>query len=188
MASPEKLLLEAEYAFRNITPGSIDEKKFTAAAKRYASRLVRKCPASQEFEQAHGILRRLGVGHSAVKPRSGPRPRPGQPFSPRPHADHTPQAPHRHSAEQREAIAKVLARTKKRLGRGARATQDDSWKNIWRIFLGLSYSEKKILTFLSIFLFAIIAFTPFLLVFFLYYAAQPASIRKHLHRIVTYFA
>jgi len=193
VASPEKLLLEAEFAFRNISPGSTKEKKYTAKAKRYASKLVRQYPASSEAERAHDILRHLGVGHATAKPkpprRSRPKPRPSQPYSPSPHADHTPEPPHRHSEEQRNAISKALALPKKRrLSRGERVTDDDSWTNIWQTFLGLSYTKKKILGVVLLFVVFIIGFTPFLLVFFIYYAVQPASLRRHIHQAVSIFA
>ncbi len=186
MASAEKLLLEAEFAFRNISPGSTDEKKFTARAKRYASKLVRKYPASSEAEQAHNILRHLGVGYSSVKSRSSRR-RPG---SRSPHADHTSEAPHRHelkTPKQSTRDSGVVADARDR-SRKKRNLGEDSWENIGRIFLGLSPTNKKILAVLMMFAFVIIGFTPFLLVFFLYYAAQPAMIRSHAHKIVTYFA
>lgn len=188
MASAEKLLIEAEFAFRNITPGSTDERKFTARAKRYASRLTRKYPGTPEAEQAQSILRHLGVGYAATRPRSSLRSRPSQPFSPSPHVDHTPEAPHRHSDKQQKSLANIPTQTKKRAAPGPRATNDDSWANIWRIFLGLSYTKKKILAFVSLLFLFVIGFTPFLLVFFLYYAMQPAAVRGHLYKIVTYFA
>lgn len=192
MSNAEKLLFEAEFAFRNISPGSTDEKKYTARAKRYASKLLRKYPASPEAEQAQIILRRLGVAYATAKPRPrrGLRPQSKQPLSPSPHADHTSEAPHRHSAKQREAITKALAlpSAKKRIGRGAQAKSDDSWENIWRTLLGLSYTKKKMLAFLSIFVIVIIGFTPFLWLVLLYYAVQPAYIRGHAHKVVTYFA
>ncbi len=186
MASAEKLLLEAEFAFRNISPGSTDEKKFTARAKRYASKLVRKYPASSEAEQAHSILRHLGVGYSSVKPRSSG----SRLASPNPHVDHTLEAPHRHELKTPKSSARdgrVVADSRDRF-RNKQNLSDDSWENIWGVFLGLSHTNKKILAFLLMFAFVIIGFTPFLLVFFLYYVAQPALIRSHAHKVVTYFA
>ena len=191
MANAEKLLHEAEFAFRNISPGSADEKKYAARARRYASKLLRKYPASPEAEQANNILRRLGFGYAIAKPKSKqrpkPRPRPSQPVSPSPHADHTSEAPHRHSAQQREAIVKALALDPTRM-RLARAKDNDSWKDIWQTFLGMPTAKKKILMFVALFVAVIVGFTPFLLLFFLYYVTQPAKIRNHLHTVVTYFA
>jgi hypothetical protein len=186
VASAEKLLLEAEFAFRNISPGSTDERKFTARAKRYASKLVRKYPASSEAEQAHTILRHLGVGYSSVKSRLSTR----RPASRSPHADHTRESPHRHQLKTPKPSARgslVVADSRNR-SRKKQNMSDDSWENIWRIFLGLSHTNKRILAFLLMFVFVIIGFTPFLLVFFLYYVTQPARIRSHVHTIVTYFA
>lgn len=185
MASAEKLLHEAEYSFRNICPGSTNEKKYTALAKRYASSLVQKYPLSPEADQAHNILRRLGFGYAITRPKSKPRPRSRQPVSPSPHSEHTAETPHRHSAQQLEAIAQVLTPTR---ARNVRATNNDGWHNIWQDFLGLSYSKKKILIFVTLFAIAIVAFTPFLLLFFLYYVTQPAKIQIHLRSVVSYFA
>jgi hypothetical protein len=186
VASAEKLLLEAEFAFRNISPGSTDERKFTARAKRYASKLVRKYPGSSEAEQAHNILRHLGVGYSSVKSRLST----SRPASRNPHADHTREAPHRHELKTPKPSKRgslVVGDSKDRFQK-ERNLSEDSWENIWRIFLGLSHTNKKILAFLLMFAFVVIGFTPFLLVFFLYYVAQPALIRSHAHKIVTYFA
>jgi hypothetical protein len=181
MASAEKLLAEAQYAFRNISPGSADERKHSARAKRYASKLLRKFPVSPEAEQARNILRHLGAGFAAPKRTVFSK----RSMSPSPHVDHTLEMSHRHTTEQRKVIDEVLAPARKQR---ARSAKDDSWQNIWQIFLGLSYTKKKILAFLSVFLMVIVGFTPFLLVFFLYYAAQPVKIRAHLHDVVTYLA
>ena len=181
MANAAKLLIEAEFAFRNISPGSTNERKYTARAKRYASRLVRKYPMSTEADQARTILRHLGIGYATAARAL----RPTRPLSPSPHKDHTPEAPHLHTAVQKKVIAEVLAPPRKRQ---AQTEDDDSWQNIWRIFSDTSYAKKKIMAFILVFAIAIIGFSPFLLVFFLYYAAQPAKIRNHVHQVVTYFA
>jgi len=59
-SSVEELLREAQHAFQNISPGSTDEKKYTALAKRLALRIIRKSPDSSEGTQARMILYRLG--------------------------------------------------------------------------------------------------------------------------------
>ena len=186
MASAEKLLLEAEFAFRNISPGSTDEKKFTARAKRYASTLVRKYPASSEAQQAHSILRHLGVGYSTVKSRSSKR----RSASRSPHADHTSEASHRHELKlpKQSARGSLVVADVRDGSRKKRNLNEDSWENIWQVFLGVSHNNKKVLAFLLMFALLIIGFTPFLLVFLLYYVAQPALIRGHAHKVVTYFA
>jgi hypothetical protein len=185
VASAETLLAEAEFASRNITPGSTDEKRYTALAKRYASKLVRKYPASQEADQARDILRHLGIG-VAAKPVSRPR----RSLNPSPHVDHTPEAPHRHELRTPvpKAVAPLVVESKPRRNNRSRDPLDDSWQNIWRIFAALSYTKKKIIAFVLMLAVVFIGFTPFLLLFFLYYAAQPAKIRSHVHQFVTYFA
>jgi len=185
VASAEALLAEAEFAFNNISPGSTDEKKYTALARRHASTLLRKYPASKEADQARSILRRLGMGVPA-KPVSRPR----KPRSPSPHVDHTREAPHIH--ELRTPVPKTVTplavASKPRRNNKSRDRLDDSWQNSWLIFAGLSNTKKKIIAFILMFAIVFIGFTPFLLLFFLYYAAQPAKIRSHVHQFVTYFA
>jgi hypothetical protein len=61
MASAEKLLHEAQYAFSSITFGESRQNKRNAArAKSLCMKIIRKYPVSMEAGEAHAILRRLG--------------------------------------------------------------------------------------------------------------------------------
>lgn len=61
MASAERLLNEAQYAFNNIGPGgSRDDRRNASRASSLARKIIRKFPASTEAEVAHSLLRRLG--------------------------------------------------------------------------------------------------------------------------------
>lgn len=82
MANLEYLINEAHFAWANITPGSTDEGKHTATAKRVAKRIVSIAPNSPEAIQAEAILRQLGVVH-AVRVQTGPK-----------HTNHLPDSPH----------------------------------------------------------------------------------------------
>lgn len=61
MASAEKLLHEAQYAFASITFGeSLGNKRNAARATTLSRKIIRQFPGSTEASEAHAILRRLG--------------------------------------------------------------------------------------------------------------------------------
>jgi hypothetical protein len=61
MASAEKLLHEAQYAFQSISFGiSRDNTRNAARAKSLCMKIIRKYPTTMEAGEAHAILRRLG--------------------------------------------------------------------------------------------------------------------------------
>lgn len=61
MASAEKLLHEAQFAFQSISFGESPANKRNASrAKSLSLKIIRKYPASMEASEAHAILRRLG--------------------------------------------------------------------------------------------------------------------------------
>jgi hypothetical protein len=61
MASAEKLLHEAQFAFQSISFGESPENKRNASrAKSLCLKIIRKHPTSMEASEAHAILRRLG--------------------------------------------------------------------------------------------------------------------------------
>lgn len=61
MASAEKLLHEAQYAFQSISFGESRENTRNAArAKSLCRKIIRKYPTTMEAGEAHAILRRLG--------------------------------------------------------------------------------------------------------------------------------
>ena len=169
MAGAGELIREAQHALQNVSPGSSDEKKYAARAKKYAKRVIRKYPTSVEAIQAHQILAHMGVIQAPARVRISP------------HKDHTPEPSHQHDLRTREIAAARPSTTK-------RVAEDDSWQQIWQSFLELSYSKKKVLAFAAVFVFLIISFMPFLAVFFSFYVFQPALIKRHLHQILVAFA
>lgn len=61
MATAEKLLHDAQYAFHSISYGeSRDNTRHRRRALALAKKIIRKYPASVEAREAHAILRRLG--------------------------------------------------------------------------------------------------------------------------------
>ncbi len=61
MASAEKLLHEAQYAFQCISFGeSRDNNKNRSRATSLCNKIIRKYPGSMEASEAHALLRRLG--------------------------------------------------------------------------------------------------------------------------------
>ena len=68
MADAGETIREAQYAFRNISPGSADEQKYRARAKKYAKRVIRKYPISVEASQARAILDALDVSYELQEP------------------------------------------------------------------------------------------------------------------------
>lgn len=61
MASAEKLLHEAQYAFQCISFGeSLANTRNAAKANALCRKIIRKYPASMEASEAHALLRRLG--------------------------------------------------------------------------------------------------------------------------------
>lgn len=61
MASAEKLLHEAQYAFQSISFGeSFANTRNAAKATSLCKKIIRKYPASMEASEAHALLRRLG--------------------------------------------------------------------------------------------------------------------------------
>jgi hypothetical protein len=145
----EEMLREAQHAFQNISPGSADEKKYAAMAKRLALRIIRKSPDSSEGTQARMILYSLGSDEGLAL----------------------------QTADTATTVAsKDVADN---------AGDEHSWENIWRLFSALSYTKKKVVSLLLFFMLLIIGFTPFLLVFFIFYLFQPGLIRKHIHGLLT---
>ena len=66
MASAEELILEAHHALGNVSPGSADEQKNSARAKKDARRVIRRYPGSSEAIQAAAILGQLNESFELV--------------------------------------------------------------------------------------------------------------------------
>ncbi len=178
MANVEELIREAEYAFRNVGPGSTNEKKYTARAKRIATHIVRKYPGSIEAEQARQILARLRSPGELVPAAEATRPdaasqRPAalspQPVAPSPHATHA--AEQQHTSHVRRPPA-------------ATPTDPDSWANIREKLVSLNKSQKQVLGVILFFGFILLSAMPFLLLAFIYYALKPQRIRRHISSLL----
>ncbi len=187
MASAEELLRDAQHAFQNITPGSADEKKYTARAKKLAHRIVRKYPASIEAEQARAVLRSLGEMLAISKSVD------------RAHSRHSHQAswetPHKNHSQndeptRQDVVNKLAAVTEAfRLQREGDASSDEaSWQDIWQKFADLSYFKKKIVVFVMFFVFVIFGNLPFLLFAFVFYVFRPKLIRRHIYNVLSAIA
>ncbi|MCH9696239.1 MAG: hypothetical protein K0U72_17115 [Gammaproteobacteria bacterium] len=71
MATAEKLLHEAQYAYQCISFGeSRDNRRNRSKATSLAKKIIRKYPASMEAGEARAILRRLGEEAYSVAPRN----------------------------------------------------------------------------------------------------------------------
>ena len=162
MASAGETLREAQYAFRNVSHGSTDERKYRAQAKKYAKRVIRKNPTSVEASQARAILDALDVSYAI--PASGAVTGPVQ-----------------------EAVA-FLKNHSATTGHGANSTRSrfspelgtSEWRTIMQRFSDLPNNKKK---YLAIGLFLAFVFPGG--IFFMgglaiVYALRPALLKKHL--------
>ena len=156
MASADELLREAQFAFQSIGAGSTDERKNTARAKRIARRIVRAYPAGIEAAQAREILRMLGAddGWRAAQP-----------------ADSAAAAVNDASTQAYPFGRKITA-------------ERDGWFDLYRRFAALPYLRKRLLVAAVFFLVLLIGFTPFLLIFAVFYVYKPALVKEHLGRLL----
>ena len=160
MASAEKLVRDAQYAFHNISTGSTDEKKFAASARKIAQRIVRRYPMSVEAIQARDILDRLGVRSETIAPT---QPQRVVEFL----KNHTGHVDHFGA------------------GNDATAADSDDWKSLLWEFLHLPGSRKKILFFAAAFLFFFPGTIFVLAGLAIVYALKPDLLRSHLRRLLT---
>lgn|GEM_PF-2540201 len=178
-SSTEELLREAQYAFQNISPGSADEKKYSARAKRLALRIIKKSPDSTEGTQARMILFRLGDRPFISVPKSSVH---------KPHAgitEHTTHSAQDNSEDANfvtQAVTAVSSATEEHLS--SDTSDDDSWSNIWRLFSALSYGKKKIVVVVLGAALLFVGFKPVLGFFVIFYFFQPALIRKYIRGLL----
>ena len=170
MASAEELIREAQYAFRNISHGSTDDKKYRARARKYAKRVIRKYPTSMEASQARSILGRLNVG-TLVQPQ----PAVASPTSAAADFERS------HAADS--GHTKNLSRTPAALDTALQKSGiAEDWRDLVRRLMNLPPGTKKtigIVVFLAIvFTFPFGIFVLFGLIIF--YASQTALLKKHL--------
>lgn len=185
MASAEQLIQEAEYAFFNISPGSTNEAKYTATAKRLAKRVIARHPTGVEAVQARNILQQLGVRMPRATPRASvlihnhsssashsphPAPRVRKPAS-----TFKPLSP----AQAKAAATAISMRPK-----GTKSADAPSWADVWQRYSALSYLQKKIVAFALLFLLLIVSFTPVLLFGAVVYFLRPRLAKEHACKIL----
>lgn len=158
MASAEELIREAQFAFHNVGPGSTDEKRNRALAKKFAMRVLRKYPVSAEAEQARAILSQLKIEYALA-------------------ADTAPVA---RQTQQPDAIVPQATADDGR----AFAIQggDSRWMDVWQQFSDLPKLQKNIIWSVLIFLLFFFAFTPFLFIFLILLLTKRDALRDLLHK------
>lgn len=159
MASAEELIREAQFAFHNVGPGSTDEKRNRARAKRFARRILRQYPVSAEAQQARAILSQLDMEYALAADtssvgRSTPSPAPAPMPARSPHDDRS------FTAEAGDA----------------------SWKQLWQLFSELPPLQRKVLVSVLVLILLFIAFTPFLFVFLIILLIKRDALRDLLHK------
>jgi hypothetical protein len=166
VADADETIREAQYAFHNISPGSADERKYRARAKKFAKRVIRKYPASIEASRARAILDALDVSYDF--PESGAKQGPRQ---------EAVTFLKDHSATTGHGANSTHTRSPQALGTG-------EWRTLMQRFSELPKNKKK---YLAIGLFVVFVFPGG--IFFLgglavLYALRPALLKKHLDHLL----
>lgn len=178
MSSADELIREAQYAFRNISHGSTDERKYRARAKKYAKRVIRKYPTSIEASQARTILRQLGEYVEIASPPTTP------PLVAPAESNAASEFIKDHAADSGHT-ANVSNKPVASGSRFQNAVADEDWRTLLRRFMELPGSKKKFLGFIlvvALFFPGGIFATSGLAIF---YAMQPALLKKHLDQLLT---
>jgi len=166
VADADETLREAQYAFRNISHGSTDERKYRARAKKYAKRVVRKYPASIEASQARAILDALDVSYAI--PGSGAVTRPLQEVV---------TFLKNHSATTGHRANSTQSRFPRELG-------TSEWRPIMQRFSELPNNKKKYLAIGLFFAFVFPGGIFFMGGLAIVYALRPALLKKHLDHLL----
>jgi hypothetical protein len=172
VANADELIREAQYAFRNISHGSTDERKYTARAKKYAKRVIRKYPASIEASQARSILRQLGISVDLLPPPVAPSKTDEAVDFEMSHA--------RGSGHSGNVSRKPVAHST----HFERAVPNEDWRNLLRRFTELPGGKKNFLG--ALFVIAIFFPGGILAVsgLVIFYAMKPALLKKHLDQLL----
>jgi hypothetical protein len=178
VATADELIREAQYAFRNISHGSTNERKYRARAIKYAKRIIRKYPTSIEASQARMILRQLDeYVEIAPPPAMPPLTTPTESKAAIEFAKH-------HGANSGHTVNVSDSPTKFNT-RFQNAAISEDWKNLLRRFMALPGGKKKFLGFIL----AIAIFFPGGIFavsgFVIFYAFQPALLKNHLDQLLT---
>ena len=173
MASADELIREAQYAFRNISFGSTDEKKYRAIAEKYAKLVMRKYPVSIEAAQARQILDQMNVRVDVRAPLG-----------------EVPQASAADNFAKSHALdsghTKIEVRTPPApTAQNQHAGNKEDWRNLIRRFMVLPGSKKKFLGIIAVIsvLFPGGIFAVSGLIIF--YALRTEMLKKHLDLLLT---
>lgn len=170
MATAEKLLHEAQYAFQSISFGeSRDNTRKRSRAKSLCMKIIRKYPATMEAGEAHAILRRLGEEayssnlrkrHRHITQEEHHKPKPKTPIG----------RVHKHVSREDHYRAKALARAKSRTpvpdpqysAFDDRTAETLNWAGLVGLLMALPKAILGLIAFAGLFLFGILG--PFLFV------------------------
>jgi hypothetical protein len=173
VASADELIREAQYAFRNISHGSTDERKYKARAEKYARRTIRKYPASVEASQARRILAQLNPQ----------MPVPSKPVEPPRSAAADFKKSHSANSGHTTNLSRPPVSFDAALQQSGMA---EDWRNLIRRFVALPPGKKK--TIGIVVFFAIVFFFPIGLFIVsglvIFYALQTALLKKHLGQLL----
>lgn len=179
MATADELIREAHYAFRNISHGSTDARKYRARAKKYAKQIIRKYPTSMEASQARTILRQLDEYVEVAPPPSvvvaltaSKQSNAANIFV----KDHASNSGHTAKVSRTPVVSNTLFEN---------AAVSEDWKSLARRFMQLPSAKKKLLGFviaIAIFFPGGIFAVSGLVIF---YAVQPALLKKHVDQLLT---
>ena len=152
MATAEKLLHEAQYAYQSISFGeSRDNRRNTSRATSLAKKIIRKYPVSMEAGEARAILRRLGEEGYSFKSNSR-------------HTHSLPDAPkeaqHRHRPPQTKVMRSQRSRDQRPIDRQQTNSLDLGRFVSW--LFGLPRYLQIVFIFVGFILFSILG--PFLLI------------------------
>ncbi|NQV85518.1 MAG: hypothetical protein HQ492_00365 [Woeseiaceae bacterium] len=162
MAGADELIREAQHAFQNVSPGSTDERKNIARAKKFATRVVKRFPGSPEAIQARKILRHFDVGFAPPASTQS-----GRPLATL--ANHsTPTRP------SENAIRRFA---------GA-AAMDDEWRSILQRFATLPRGKTRLLWIVMVFVFIFPLSLFGILALAIVYAFNPPLLKRHLLRML----
>ena len=173
MASADEIIREAQYAFRNISPGSTDERKYKARAEKYARQILRKYPASVEASQARQILVQLNLQVPVQSQLVAPPTSAAADFEKSHSADsgHT-KNPSRPPASLNAALQQ--------------SGMAEDWRDLIRRFMDLPPGKKKTIGVVAFF--AIVFFFPIGIFIVsglvIFYALQTALLKKHLDQLL----
>jgi len=173
VASADELIREAQYAFRNISHGSTDERKYRARAEKYARQIIRKYPASIEASQARQILVQLNFQVPVQSQPAAPPSNAAADFE----KSHSADSGHTTNFNPRPTSLRAALQ---------HSGVPEDWRDLIRRFMELPPGKKKMMGF--VLFFAIVFFFPIGIFIVsglvIFYALQPALLKRHLTQLL----